>query len=171
MPGHVASAADSATAIAAPEELRILFLYNFAKFVRWPAAAFATKKEPIRIGVLNDETRHAAVGLIADRKAHGRRVEFEICITPEDLQSCHILYLDVRDDLRIKSALAQVRDLPILTVGDGAAFNRWGGIIAFQEQEQRLGFSVRLDAAQRSGLHLSSQLIEIGDVYKETESP
>ncbi len=169
VPAQIAGAADPARAIATPDELKVLFLYNFAKFVRWPAAAFDSKEDPIRIGVLNDETRHTAVGLVDGLKAQGRSVEFETCLTTEDFQSCHILYLDDPSDLHIKSALAQVSGLPVLTVGEGVAFNRWGGIIAFQEQDHRLRFSVRLDAARSAGLRLSSQLIEIGDRYKETE--
>ncbi len=168
---HVARAAEPPPAVATPEELRVLFLYNFAKFVRWPPRVMGTERDPIRVGVLSDAPLLIAANLIADRKAQRRPVEFHACLTREDMLKCHILYFNDPDDLRVKSALALVKGSHILTVGDGESFNRWGGIIAFHEEEQRLHFSVRLDAAKRAGLRLSSQLIEVSDQYREAENP
>jgi len=64
-------------AATAPEtELKAAFLYNFAKFVEWPAEAFSSETAPIQLAVFGDEEFGAKLrSLLSDKKAHGRSFE------------------------------------------------------------------------------------------------
>src|SRR4051812_32182144 len=54
-------------------EVKAAFLYNFAKFVEWPAEAFSSETAPIQLAVLGDEDVTAKLKmLLSDKKAHGR---------------------------------------------------------------------------------------------------
>jgi hypothetical protein len=66
-----------------PEEVKAAFLFNFTRFVEWPAKAFETSESPIIIAVSGDEDvvaqlqsmvrtvlcRFARAGALAKRKA------------------------------------------------------------------------------------------------------
>src|SRR5687768_11633153 len=54
-------------------DLKAAFLFNFAKFVDWPAEAFPQEDSPITIGIYGDEEFTGTLRtLIRDKKAHGR---------------------------------------------------------------------------------------------------
>src|SRR5580693_8957863 len=71
-----AGAADGAAAAPGREcEIKAAFLYNFTKFVDWPAATFANADAPIVIGVLGDSPcAQALERLVKDRKVNGRAI-------------------------------------------------------------------------------------------------
>ena len=50
---------------------------------------------------------------------------------------------------------------PVLIIGDSPEFARSGGIIGLENVENRVRFRVNLDAAQRSGLRLSSRILDL----------
>jgi len=61
----------------APREyqLKAAFLFNFAKFIEWPAPSFAQANAPIIVGVLGETPLAAALEEVArDRKINGRNM-------------------------------------------------------------------------------------------------
>ncbi len=57
--------------------------------------------------------------------------------------------------------LGAVRDLPVLTVGDGSRFLKQGGAIGFLLENNRVRFDISINALQRSGLTASSKLLRV----------
>src|SRR2546423_14238921 len=49
------------------------FIYNFAKFVEWPSAAFAQPDSPIVIGILGTDPFGALIDQIVENKKIGAR--------------------------------------------------------------------------------------------------
>jgi hypothetical protein len=75
------------------------------------------------------------------------------------LDKSHILYFATRDRATIRKILDRAKLHSILTVGEVDGFTRMGGIIDFFTENNRLRFRVNVDAAQRQGLKLSSQIL------------
>ena len=61
-----------------------------------------------------------------------------------------------------------MRYFPILTVGDSEEFAREGGIVGFYRQRRRIRFAVNLDAIGRTELKVSSKLLQLASVLRET---
>jgi len=57
--------------------------------------------------------------------------------------------------------LAAVRDLPVLTVGEGSTFVKHGGAIGFFLDNNRVRFDISQLALQRAGLKASSKLLRV----------
>jgi hypothetical protein len=168
---QVAPRANGAGALATEAQVKVAFLYNFAKFVRWPSSALGAKGEPIRIGIIEDAPLGDAIHMVEGKTAQKRKVEFRTCSTFEEMRNCHILYLNTEDDLLAKSVLTRLQVSPVLTVGDGPAFCRWGGMIAFHSHDQHWHFTARQAAAEKAGLKISAKLLQVADLYKEKEKP
>jgi len=74
-------------------------------------------------------------------------------------KSCHLLYVAATESDQPK--LLRSLEPEVLTVGEGDAFLRTGGVLAFVMEGHRVRFSVNLAAANRSALKLSSKLMNV----------
>ena len=68
---------------------------------------------------------------------------------------------------RSAGGLDAIRTLPVLTVSDGKGFSQAGGIIELYVEGGRMRFAINVDAAERSGLRLSSRLLGLAKVIRD----
>jgi len=139
--------------------LKAAFIYNFAKFTEWPSGLMPTG-QPLVMCVLGD----AAVGDALERAVKGRELAGRRMTvwraTPADPQRvCHVLYVSHVTASQATQAIAGVRDLPVLTIGDGEGFSELGGIAQFFFEHGQLRFTVDLACAKRARLQISSRLL------------
>jgi len=150
----------AAQASAPKEQVKAAFLFDFTKFVDWPASAFAGARSPFVMAVLGDATLAALLErVVAGETAKGRPIAVERIARPQDLPPCQLLYVSDAQRRRLKEALARVRGEPVLTVAEMPGFNRAGGIINFEVRGGKLGFAINKAAADEAGLKISSQLL------------
>ena len=64
------------------------------------------------------------------------------------------------------AGLDGIKTLPVLTVSDRRGFSEWGGIIEMYIESGRMRFAVNVDAAEHSGLRLSSRLLGLAKVIR-----
>jgi len=143
-------------------EIKSAFLYNFAKFVEWPAAAFADKQAPLVIGVLG----HGPFGgslerVIGRRTVRDRPVVVRRIATTDEARKCHIVFIPATEWKTTRHFLQGLGPSPVLTVGEVPDFCRFGGGIGFVREADHVRFEVNLAAAHAAGLTLSSQLLQV----------
>ena len=153
---------------ASEADVKAAFLYNFTKYIEWPAEAFHGPSEPFRMCVLADEefTRSAAA-IIEGEQVLGRPL---LLVVPRraDLPRCQILFIGRREAPRTGSLLAAVAGHPVLTVGEIAGFLDQGGIVVFDVADNRVRFDLDLAAALRCGLTVSSKLVRVARHVRES---
>ena len=142
-------------------DVKAAFLYNFTKFVEWPAPPIPD--EPFRVCVIADTAFIATLDrTIADESVGRRRL---VRVEPRSIDTarrCAILYVGPGFSDQGAPMLAAVRDLPVLTVGEGPQFvNKQGGAIGFLLEDNRVRFDISIRAIQRSGLKASSKLLRV----------
>lgn len=141
-------------------DVKAAFIYNFTRFVEWPASALQAPR--INICIVGDPAVGAALdGIIAGEEAYGRPLARLDPATVNDAGRCHILYLGRGAPDGGSRMLAAVRQLPVLTVGDASSFHARGGVIQFALVDGKVRFDISLPAADRSGLVVSSRLIRV----------
>lgn len=148
-------------------QVKALFLLNFTKYVDWPVGAFADGAAPITIGLcgenkFGDDLQKALAG----KTVSGRAIVIRQIEKPEDFSRCHILFLSASEKKRAAEILAQLKDLPVLTVGEFEQFTDDGGVINFTKKEGNVRLEINLPAAQRAHLQISSKLLSVADVVK-----
>jgi hypothetical protein len=160
----LAAGGPARAASAAPPALKAAFLYNFAKFVEWPQGEAA----PLRLCVLGDQAaRDALMALVTGASIDGRAVIVDRSAGRQRLRDCHMLYVGSADAHVQEPVLSDLRTLPILTVGDGAAFARLGGIVGLVVEGNKMRFAINQDAAQRAGVRLSSKLLTLATLIDD----
>jgi hypothetical protein len=151
------------TPVQAPSEYQVkaAFLYNFVKFVEWPAA-MADQHGPVLMCVIGkDPFGDALVRAIEGKKVNGRSMEVRRIAGPGDAVSCQVLFVSSSESGRITEIAGAVRAWSVLTVGEGERFTERGGMFAFCMEGQRVRFQINLKAATEAGLKVSSKLLQL----------
>lgn len=150
---------------APPSEYQIkaAFLFNFAKFVEWPAKAFATPTSPLIIGVLGDNP----FGDDLERTVRGKSVNNHPLVIREKLVSitdatnCHVIFISSSESKQVPELLDAVRNTSVLTVSEMEHFTDAGGMINFVLEANKIRFQINDDAAKKAGLKISSKLLSL----------
>ncbi len=152
-------------------EVKSAYLYNFGKFVEWPAKATGVG-EFFTICVFGDDTFGSTLETtIARESINGKKVSVRRVANPQDAVSCRILFISSSQQSRLKEILADLDNTSVLTVSDMPEFTRRGGMIQFVAEANRVRFEVNLTSAERTGLTLSSQLLKVAIDVKRSAQP
>jgi hypothetical protein len=142
--------------------VKAAFLYNFAKFAEWPALPSGA---PVIFCIVGDEgIATALVETVRGQNIGGHLLEVS---RPPDRgiwPTCQLLFIADAETRRSAGDLTKIKTLPILTVSDAKSFSQTGGIIELYVEEGRIRFAINVDAAEHSGLHLSSRLLGLAKV-------
>ena len=161
----VQAGADSAKAAASREyRIKAAFLYNFAKFTSWPAAAFADAKSPLRLCVLGKDPFEGALAVLEGRTVKNRPIVASRPSSTDSLEKCHLLFVSASEHGRLGTILESLRGMPVLAVGDTPRFARSGGIIRLKTVENRVRFEINVEAAHHAKLKLDSRLLRLGRI-------
>jgi hypothetical protein len=153
----LASAADSEVEI----RVKAAFIYNFARFVDWPANMVSTSGA-MRIGILGSGPLESPLKQVVQGKsANGKRIEVVPFNSLSDAGHCEILWIEPSESKHIAEIVRSLAGKPVLTVCNGDPCIRDGGMIAFQIVDDSVRFQINQEAAEHAGLKLSSQLMKV----------
>lgn len=151
-------------------DVKAVFLFNFARFVEWPSSSSAQTNSQIVIGILgNDPFGSALDRAVQDETIRDQPIVIRRARRIEDLPACHLLYINLPDSSRLPSVLASLKKRGVLTVGEGEAFTRLGGIIGFRTKQNRVRFLINLEAAESEGFRISAKLLKVADLAAKSE--
>jgi hypothetical protein len=147
---------------ASIDDVKAAFLFNFTRFVQWPADAFASDTSPFVIGILGaDPVGDSVLEIIRGKTVEGRGLRLTRVSANDDLSSLHLLFIGNSDKSRVADILARAADQAVLTVGDSVGFSAAGGIIEFDNENNTIKLEINLASAQRSHLKISSKLLAL----------
>jgi hypothetical protein len=147
--------------------VKAVFLFNFAQFVAWPSSAFPDSSAPLVIGVLGDDPFGSFLDeTVRGETVGGRPLEVRRYRSIDEVKTCHILFISPSEEGRVEGILESLKSRPILTVSDGAAFARRGGMVRFISENSRVRVRVNLEAAESANLTISSKLLRAVEIVK-----
>jgi uncharacterized protein DUF4154 len=142
-------------------EVKAAYLYNFGRFVEWPAKT-TSAADLFSICVLGDDPFGVTLDkTIAGENINGKKAVAKRVARPQDAVHCHILFISSTEESRLKEILAALDGTSVLTVSDIPQFTRRGGMIQFVTEANRVRFEVNLTNAEHAALTLSSQLLKV----------
>jgi hypothetical protein len=146
-------------------QVKALFLFNFAKYVEWPAEAFSGPSASITIGILGASpcAQHLKKA-VEGKTISGRSIVVRQIEKTEDAGLCHILFISDLEKNRLGELLGHVRDRPVLTVGESEQFAQHGGVIGFVMKDGKVRLAIDLKAARQANLQVSSKLLSVADI-------
>jgi hypothetical protein len=158
--------ASAQPAPSAEYRIKAAFLFNFVQFVEWPESAFPNERAPLVICVAGTDPFGNALDQVIEGESVGkRRLIVRRTGNPEGLDTCHLLFVSRSEKARLGKVLDAVgSSTPVLTVSDIDGFVVRGGAIGLFLEHHRVRFEINPSNAQRRGLKLSSQLLDLGRI-------
>lgn len=153
--------------VAEEYQVKAAFLFNFAKFVEWPADTFKAADDPITICVWGQDPFGGALeNVVRDKTVAGRPfVVRQISSTPQATK-CQIVFVTTSERKRYRSILDELKGRSILTVGESEDFTANGGIINFKLKDSRVRIEIDTGAAERGRLRISSKLLSLAEIAR-----
>jgi hypothetical protein len=141
--------------------VKAAFLYNFVKFVEWPATSSQTG--PVALCVLGKDPFDGELERATEGKTvNGRSLVVRRVNDATSAQSCQVLFVSASEAARAPEVMKRVAGWSVLTVSDIDRFSDLGGIINFLMDGQRVRFRINQGAAERASLRISSKLLQLG---------
>jgi hypothetical protein len=152
-------------------EIKSAYLFNFAKFIEFPANTFSSDRDPFIIGVYGNESfLEVLQNIIKNRTINNRNVIAISISRPEDMKNCQIVFFSGISKNILINYLEWIANKPILTVGDNIEdFCQVGGIINFTSLKNKKHFEINPNAAQRSNITISSKLLILAKIVNDAE--
>jgi hypothetical protein len=142
-------------------DVEAAYLYNFGKFVRWPAETLAVA-DNFDICVLGQDPFSGKLEqLIANEKMDGKPIRKRVLAHASEATGCAIVYVSDSEAANLEKILAALSGKGVLLVSGLPHFAEKGGAVQFLVEENRVRFEVNLDAAQKNRLTLSSELLKV----------
>lgn len=160
-------ALSQASVMADPSKVKAAFLRNFAHYVTWPDMVFPNNSSPWRIGILGQDPFGDDLEIMFNgRKEQGRSFEVFRAERLDQLPPCQIIFVAYTDAAKRRAALVELKNKPVLTVGDAPEFLREGGVIQFQVGD-RVKMSINLDQARAVSLTIQTKMLEVSSAVLE----
>lgn len=146
-------------------QVKAAFLYTFAKFIDWPPSSFASRQSPFAICILGSDPFGAAI----DDTLRGKTVEehpvvIERAKEPSDVRHCQIVFISSSEKHRLAEILMALQGANVLIVGESERFADSGGTVQLLLEQNHIRFAINTDAAESSGLRISSKLLALAKV-------
>lgn len=146
-------------------QIKAVYIYNFASFVRWPNNISSPPSEPFLIcAVGNDEVSRLLPGVIKGESVGQKPLLFRQLGGADDPHDCRIIYFADYNDARSKAMVSELTAQPVLTVSPSSGFARNGGHIELSLKAKRVHPVINRSAADSGGLRISAQLYRLSTV-------
>ncbi len=160
------TAAGAQTGTPREYELKAVWLYNLLKFVDWPADVLSPQSEAFTIGILGESQFGEALDRLREKTIKGKKILVKHLAGPSDGRDCQIIFICVSEKERLPQILETLKRTRVLTVGETAGFAEEGGIANLIAERNRVRLEINNSAASRSGLTISSQLLNVAKLVE-----
>lgn len=151
-------------------QVKAAYLYNFSKFVKWPAGARPATAATFQICVLGTNPFGRTLeATVAEERLDNKKIVARRISSAAEAAECAIVFVPRTEQSRFAPLLPELARQGSLTVGEGPRFSERGGMIGFVMDGDRVRFEVNLAAAQKAGLTLSSELLKVATEVRMAE--
>jgi hypothetical protein len=151
----------------APTEVQVqaVFLYNFSRFVEWPAQTFSAPGDPFVIGILGSDPFGARLDeAVRNEQINGHPLTVRRFRNVAEVDNCQILFVDRSEVARLGQILAALDHRSTLTVSQADGTAQRGVMIQFATENNRIRLRINVESARASGLTISSKLLRPAEI-------
>lgn len=162
--GGIAQSAESL--VVEEYQLKSVFLFNFAKFVKWPNTVFQDSRTPFYICIIGEDPFKQVLDIaIENENIDNHPVLVERLSNIEHAESCQIVFIAESEKENLSNILNYLQNYPTLTVSDIESFMEKGGMIQFFKLDKKIRLLVNPDKTKAVGLQISANLLRIAKIF------
>jgi hypothetical protein len=135
---------------------KAIFVYNFIKYIEWPAAG-----QQFKIGVLNGtpEVMTAFEKMIEKKSGEGQKIVLENYRSASAVSNCNILFIPDNQSTTLAEVSAKMAGKPTLIVTEADGLIKKGSGINFIVIDGKLRFELNRSTLKSADLKVSSNLL------------
>ena len=157
--------AGDASAGLSEHRLKAVFLFNFSRFVEWPASAFTAADAPFVIGVFGRDPFGSDLDDVArGETVDGRRLLVRRVQTVQDAAACQILFIPESEQANLDVILAALTRSSTLTVSDLDGAAQRGAMVRLVTDHDKIRLRINVESARAAGLTISSKLLRAAEI-------
>jgi len=138
--------------------LKAAFLYRFSDYIEWTNIDNA---ETFNIAILGESGISAPlVEISRDKRIKNKRIVVKQYGNADEAGSCQIIFISRDYRLPVEQVFRKVDYRPVLVITEQRSDFDKGGQMNFIIEDNKLKFEVNLATVNRSGLKISSQLLQ-----------
>jgi hypothetical protein len=142
------------------DSVKAAFVYRFTDYVDWPAPVL--QKPQFIIAVLDDpQLAQELERICAGHQVKGHPIRVQLIHRQSEASQAQIVFLGAGDADAHRHFIAGLSGHPVLVVTDEDNGLDEGSTVNFMLVDHRLRFEISLNAAGRSGLKISSELLSV----------
>jgi hypothetical protein len=148
------------------DQIKAVYLFNFAEFIRWPESAFSEHPDSFHFCALNEENPVISIlkKVIRDEKVKGRKLIFRRINNLQLLKGCQVLYLQNDELSRFDEFTTEIKNSRVLSVSDQDDFVKRGGMITISRVSNRLRPTINIKRLKQAGLRASAKLLRLAAI-------
>jgi hypothetical protein len=150
--------------------LKAAILYNIARFVEWPSAAFGDAGSPVVVCVIGADP----FGDVLDQAVRGRTIGARAMVIrrlPNPNEGCHIVFIAYSEQKRVSDIIERLAASSTLTISEVDRFTERGGVVGLASHGDRIRFDINADAADRAKLIVSARLLALASAVRRAGGP
>lgn len=140
-------------------EVKAAYLFNFTRFVTWPAQGNGDSN--LTVCVYGHNPFGSILKQLDGRLSQSRSLSLLYPRTLSETDGCNVLFVGHVKNIPVTDITRYATDRHMLTVSEYANFIHAGGIIGFVKEGNVIQFEINLSAAQQSELMINSRLLEL----------
>lgn len=152
-------------------QIKAAFVYNFLKFVEWPADSFRGPQDAFVVAIIGvGPTADATERFLQSKKVGERPLLVRRLRWDQSLAGLDAAFVAERDEKKLRRVLDAAAIATVLTIGEGKDFATRGGVIALLIEDRKVRFDIDTGAAHMAGLRVSSKLLALTRVVHAAPS-
>jgi hypothetical protein len=150
-----------AQAVTDEAQVKAMFVFNFLKFVEWPADGSSGAKDFVVLIIGEGATADATAHFLESKTIGERQVVVRRSRWDQPVAGARAAFVVERDGKKLHRVLDASAAAGVLTIGEGEDFATRGGVIGLLVQDRKVRFDVDTSAARTAHLRVSSKLLAL----------
>jgi hypothetical protein len=142
------------------EKFKALFMYNFTKYIEWPASQ---RQGDFVIGIMGNSPMAGELQTIAGKQKVGaQNIVVKTYSSVDEIDNCQILYIAPNRSNLVSNVLAKLSGKSTLLITDKAGMAQQGSGINYVLDGDKLKYEINKSNIEKKGLIVSSALLALG---------
>ena len=141
--------------------LKVAYIYNIAKFTRWPVTTWTSPADSFKLCFYGNDSVSEGLVQLQKKQINGHSVVVLRAEETHNFQQCNAFYINTPDRRRYRYLLSFINQQTVLVITDNSPFFEYGGLINLVQTKQRLRFQVDKTQLANSQLKFSSKLLKL----------
>ncbi len=146
------------------------YIFNFTKFILWPADIETNASIPFSICLLGSNPFNNLLNPIETKIIKSRTIHVvQLDTLALEKYACRILFISKSEAHRIPDILLSIPTTDLLTVSDVDDFITLGGMIEFIIDKNRVVLRIHQQRLNRAGLTINPRLLSVAKIVNDDE--